>query len=67
MIFTLVTPAEAGVQLVYLIVLMDIRERYWIPAYAGMTACEVFILIHRFPPPQRRKVAKMSQRMLYKQ
>ena len=38
-VFTLVTPAEAGVQLVYLIVLMDIRGRFWIPAYAGMTAC----------------------------
>jgi hypothetical protein len=35
LISTLVTPAEAGVQLVYL---MDMRERYWIPAYAGMTA-----------------------------
>jgi len=40
---TLVTPAKAGVQLVYPIVLMDIGERYWIPAFAGMTA-----LIHCF-------------------
>ena len=40
---TLVTPAQAGVQPVYLIVLMDIGESYWIPAFAGMTAWEVFI------------------------
>jgi hypothetical protein len=39
----LVTPAEAGVQLVYLIVLMNISGRYWIPACAGMTAREVLI------------------------
>jgi hypothetical protein len=38
--YRLVTPAEAGVQLVYLIVLMAIRGRYWIPAFAGMTAWE---------------------------
>jgi hypothetical protein len=52
LISALVTPAhpmsvsfgaEAGVQLVYPIVLMDIRGRYWIPACAGMTAWEVFI------------------------
>jgi len=35
---TLVTPAQAGVQLVYPIVLMDIRGRNWIPACAGMSA-----------------------------
>jgi hypothetical protein len=34
---TLVTPAIAWVQLVYLIVLMAIGGRYWIPAFAGMT------------------------------
>jgi len=39
----LVTPAQAGIQLVYPIALMDIRRRYWIPAYAGMTAWGVFI------------------------
>jgi len=43
LISSLVTPAKAGVQLVYLIVLMDIGGRYWIPAFAGMTAWEVFI------------------------
>jgi len=52
LISTLVTPAhprgisfgaKAGVQFVYPIVLMDIRGRYWIPAFAGMTAWEVFI------------------------
>jgi len=37
LISMLVTPAEAGVQLVYLIVLLDIRESHWIPACAGMT------------------------------
>ena len=50
--FTLVAPAEAGVQIVNLIVLMGSRGRYWIPAFApkeillgcaGMTAREVFI------------------------
>jgi hypothetical protein len=39
----LVTPAQAGIQLVYLIVLTDIRGSYWIPACAGMTAWQVFI------------------------
>jgi len=40
---TLVTPAQAGAQLIYPIVLMAIGGRYWIPACAGMTAWEVFI------------------------
>jgi hypothetical protein len=43
LISTLVTPAEAGVQLVYAIVFMYIGGRYWIPACAGMTAWKVFI------------------------
>ena len=43
LISTLVTPRQAGIQLVYPIVLMDIRGSYWIPACAGMTAWEVFI------------------------
>jgi len=30
--------AKAVVQLVYLIVFIDIRGRYWIPAFAGMSA-----------------------------
>jgi hypothetical protein len=34
---TLVTPAKAGVQFVYLIVSTDIRVTLWIPACAGMT------------------------------
>jgi hypothetical protein len=46
LISTLVTPAEAGVQLVDLIVLMDIGGRHWIPAFTGMTAWVV--LIHQF-------------------
>ena len=40
---TLVTPAQAGVRLVYLILFMDISGRYWIPACAGMTVWKVFI------------------------
>jgi len=35
---TFVTPVKAGVQFVYLIVLLNIGGRYWIPAFAGMSA-----------------------------
>ncbi|MFZ4535430.1 MAG: hypothetical protein ACOYNV_03870 [Propionivibrio sp.] len=43
----LVTPAKAGVQLVYLIVFMNVRGAHWlcisfgqIPAFAGMTVLD---------------------------
>ncbi|MFZ4536187.1 hypothetical protein [Propionivibrio sp.] len=41
LISSLVTPAKAGVQFVYLIVFLNIRGTHWIPACAGMTVWKV--------------------------